>query len=289
MHNFSGIPWYDHDEDQLIQQLEWCFKHDIGPKKLPPRSESQKKLTTLLGIVSPHAGYSCSGPHASNGYFEVSAHQDIESVIILGTNHTGMGSPTSLFPKGEWQTPLGTLEIDEELHDKFTKLTEKSSKEIGFSVEKYAHIDEHSIDNQLPFLQNSIKHDFKILPIAMGDHSLKTCLTVASILSEIYKSKGQKLLIVASSDFTHYKSPSEAEKRDKPVLKHLLEFNLEKAVDVKKSLDATICGFGPIVTLFAVGKQLEMTSCEVLTYGHSGQTFGDNSIVFSYTSLILGK
>ena len=289
MHNFSGIPWYDHEKDKLLKTISWCFKHNIGPKHLPREADSTQKLADLLGIVSPHAGYSCSGPHASHGYLEISTHKGIESVIILGTNHTGMGSPTSLFPKGEWQTPLGSLEIDETLHDTFTHNVQELKTDIGFSIEPYAHLEEHSIDNQLPFLQYSIENDFKILPIAMGDHSLSTCLALANVISRIISSSNKKIIIVASSDFTHYLSPHEAEKRDQPVIKHLLDFDLDLAVKTKKSLNASICGFGPIVTLFAIAKEQKMTNCEVLTYGHSGQTCSSSSQVVAYSSMILGK
>lgn len=288
-HNTFGIEWYDHNKDQLLKKIDWSFKHELGPKKLPHEDGVEKNFSDLLGIVSPHAGYSCSGPFASHGYLEVSTHEDIDSVIILGTNHTGMGSPTSLFPKGEWQTPLGTLQIDEELHDFFTDRVESLNTDIGFMVEPEAHYDEHSIDNQLPFLQYSIKKEFTILPIVMWDHSLKTCVAIAEILSEIRIQKGKKLLIVASSDFTHYLTPLEAEKRDKPVLQHLQEFNLELAVTTQKSLHASICGFGPIVSLFAVGKKVKMANSKLLTYGHSGKTCGNNSQVVAYSSIIVGN
>ncbi len=288
-HNRFGIPWYDHDKDKLKKTIEWSFKHEKGPKKLPEDEGVTKQLTNLLGIVSPHAGYSCSGPHASHGYLEISTHDEIESVIILGTNHTGMGSPTSLFPKGEWETPFGNIQIDEDLQERFTGLVSKLKTNIGFSIEPEAHFEEHSIDNQLPFLQYSINKEFKILPIVMGDHSLKTCLAIADVISELRTLMGNNLLIVASSDFTHYLTPYEAEQRDKPVLHHLQEFNLEGAVTTQKSLHASICGFGPIVTLFAVGKKLEMTKSRVLVYGHSGETCGDNSQVVAYSSIILGS
>ena len=271
-HNLTGIPWYDHDKDQLLEKIKWSFTHRIGPKMLPGDTGLDKKLNNLLGIVSPHAGYSCSGPHASHGYLEISAHDDIESVIILGTNHTGMGSPTSLFPKGEWQTPLGSLLIDEDLHDQFTQLASGLNTNIGFSVETSAHIEEHSIDNQLPFLQYSIRKEFKILPITMGDHSLTTCLAIADIIAKIKSSMKNKLVIVASSDFTHYLSPLEAEKKDRQVLKYLLDFDLKTAVKTQKNLHASICGFGPVVTLFALGRELEMTKAQLLAYVRAGSS-----------------
>ena len=288
-HNFSGIPWYDHDKEGLLKKIEWSFNNDIGMKVTPEKSNSKPELSDLLGIVSPHAGYSCSGPHASHGYMEISKHKNINTVIVLGTNHTGMGSPTSLFPKGQWQTPLGALQIDEDIHNEVVKLAKPVENEIGFEIETDAHQEEHSIDNQLPFLQYSIKNDFKILPIVMGDHSFTTCTKVAEIISKIISSSSKKIIIVASSDFTHYLSPNEAERKDKAVLNYLLKFDLENSVKTQKANNATICGFGPIITLFSVGKNLSMTNTKLLYYGNSGQTCGDNNKVVAYASIIIGK
>ena len=289
IHNLSGIPWYDHDKEGLLKKIEWSFNNNIGMKSTPENSDSKPELSDLLGIVSPHAGYSCSGPHASHGYMEISKHKNINTVIVLGTNHTGMGSPTSLFPKGQWQTPLGTLQIDEDIHNEFVKLAEPVENEIGFEVETDAHQEEHSIDNQLPFLQYSIKNDFKILPIVMGDHSFTTCTKVAEIISKIITSSSKKIIIVASSDFTHYLSPNEAERKDKAVLNYLLKFELENSVKTQKANNATICGFGPIITLFSVGKDLSKINAKLLYYGNSGQTCGDNNKVVAYASIIIGK
>lgn len=288
-HNFSGIEWYYHGKKELIQEIEWSFNHHVGAKKLPNNPSNEKMLDKLLGIVSPHAGYSCSGPHASHGYLEISNHKDIDSVIILGTNHTGMGVPTSLFPKGEWITPLGTLKIDDHLHDLFTEFVRSNASKIGFAVDQDAHIEEHSIDNQLPFLQYSIQNEFTILPITMGDHSLETCRIVADILAKIIESSEKKIIIVASSDFTHYLSPDEAKRKDSSVLDYLLKYELEDAVKTKKLLNATICGFGPVVTLFKTAVNLNMNKNKLLLYGHSGETCGDSTRVVAYSSIILGS
>ena len=287
-HNYSGIPWYGHEKDELVNKIEWSFKHRIGPGQLPGPQVPKAKFARLLGIVSPHAGYSYSGPHACHGFLELSKYNEIDTVIVLGTNHTGMGYPTSLFPLGEWQTPLGSIQIDEEIHKQFTDLIRPNAKKIGFGVDSDAHFTEHSIDNQLPFLQYTIKNAFKILPITMGDHSLITCNIVANALSKIISSTEKHIVIVASSDFTHYLSPAEAEKKDKPVIGFLQSYKIEEAVTSKKQSNASICGFGPVITLFLVAKQLNMLKNELLKYGNSGETGGDFSSVVAYASIILG-
>jgi hypothetical protein len=289
-HNFSGIPWYDSNKSDLINKIEWCFKHSVGPMKLPKINEKTiLRQDDLIGIVSPHAGYSCSGPHASHGFLEISNYTDIDCVIILGTNHTGMGAPTSLFPLGEWETPLGKLVIDSEIHKIIANKIENSNINIGFEIEPHAHIDEHSIDNQLPFLQYCIKNPFTIVPIVMGDHSLIVCLSLAKIIADIISTCEKKIIIVASSDFTHYQSIKEAEKRDNPVLEALFNYEFDTAIKIKENLNASICGFGPVLTLFAVCNSLKCNNNKLLIYGNSGETCGDKNRVVSYSSIVFKK
>ena len=131
-HILSGIPWYEHEKLRLEKQIEECFQHHMGPHKLPDITKKEKK--TILGIVSPHAGYSCSGPHAAHGFFELSK-VEIDSIIILGTNHTGLGPSISVFPNGSWETPLGTILIDEDLQKNFLDLSKDYKNDLGIAVD----------------------------------------------------------------------------------------------------------------------------------------------------------
>lgn len=284
-HLLSGIPWYDHDQEKLEIQIKNCFLHNKGPKNLPDKNS--KSNSNILGIVSPHAGYSCSGPHAAHGYLELSKISNIDVVIILGTNHTGLGPPISVFPKGAWETPFGSVNIEENLHDQFIKLSEKYKDNLGIDLDILAHKEEHSIDNQVPFLQYSIQNHFTILPICLGDHRLDTSKKIAKLLHELIINTEKKVIIVSSSDFSHYLSPKEAEIRDRPVIENLIDGNLEEAVSKQKKFNASICGFGPILVLFALANIFGYKDKKELIYGHSGETCGSNDRVVAYSSLII--
>jgi AmmeMemoRadiSam system protein B len=286
-HNFSGIPWYEHTKESLLKQIENCFNHSIGPKILPNKSNRSKKH--ILGVVSPHAGFSCSGPHAAHGFLELSKIDDVRTVVILGTNHTGLGPLISVFPKGSWETPLGSVQIDEILHDLLFKISNNGDFDLEISIDEKAHITEHSIDNQIPFLQYIYNNSIQILPICLGIHSLNACEKLSDILSELVNKSGNKICFVASSDFTHYLTPKEAEVRDRPVINELLEGNLKEAERKQMSLGASICGFGPILTLFSLGKRLAFNNRIELIYGHSGQTCSSNNQVVAYASIIIEK
>ena len=105
--------FYESDSRSLINQIEQCFLHKLGPRKLPVISENNS--CNLIGLVCPHAGYMFSGPIAAHAYNKLASDCKPETIIILGPNHTGYGSALSLMNTGSWKTPLGNVEIDSNL------------------------------------------------------------------------------------------------------------------------------------------------------------------------------
>ena len=286
-HLNEGIPWYEHEKSKLEIQIESCFKHNVGPKKIPDYSE--KTSNPILGIVSPHAGFSCSGAHAAHGFLELSKIESLDTVIILGTNHTGLGPSISIFPKGVWETPLGSISIDEKLHEKLLDLSKEYKSELDIAIDEEAHINEHSIDNQIPFIQYIFKNKVQILPICIGIHSLNASIKLSEILSKLMAQTSKKIVVVSSSDFTHYLTADDAKRRDRPIINSLLKGDLEEAHLKQKTLRASICGFGPILVLFSLAKLMKFTQMKELIYGHSGETCGSNNQVVAYASILIEK
>lgn len=284
-HQTTGIPWYSHDAQELEQQIRWSFLHDFGPKALPttpPPAPDSK----ALGVVSPHAGFSCSGPFAAHGFLELSKTGEVDDFIVLGTNHTGFGPPISVFPEGQWETPMGSVSTGGELTNHLFNLINNEEKLLNARFDEEAHQEEHSIDNQIPFLQYTFG-SFDLLPICLRDHRLETCLALGKLLARLIEESARKIKIVASSDFSHYLTPQEARKRDMQVIEALLELDLRQASELKTRLQASICGFGPIITLLATGKELGHSSASLLKYGHSGETCGGMSQVVGYASILV--
>ena len=150
----------------LKQELESCFKHKLGPGKLPNGEPiSQDRIVTL---VCPHAGYKYSGPVAATSYYELAGYRTPDNIVIIGPNHTGMGSAISLMNQGKWSTPLGEIQINTDLADSIIK------NSTIVDVEEEAHIYEHSIEVQLPFLQYIYGNNFSFVPICMMMQDLKT-------------------------------------------------------------------------------------------------------------------
>src|SRR5437016_14349190 len=132
-------------EGALRPQIQQSFLHPLGPRALPtiPGTRNQN----LLGLIVPHAGYKYSGPVAVHSYYQLASSGIVESIIILGPNHTGLGSGVSTMIEGEWTTPLGDVPVDTDLA---REIVENSDL---VDVEEEAHRNEHSIEVQLPFLQ----------------------------------------------------------------------------------------------------------------------------------------
>ena len=151
----SGM-FYESDSNRLRDQIERCFRSGLGPKKLP----GEKKEGKILGGIVPHAGYAYSGACAAHVYKKLAESEKPDTVIILGPSHSGMGSKASVWLGSEWETPIGAVNIDKEL-----ALSIAESSEV-FDRELMPHMQEHSIEVQLPFLQY-IWPNVPIIPIAI--------------------------------------------------------------------------------------------------------------------------
>lgn len=279
----SGV-FYESDKKSLLKRLEWCFLHELGPRRLPSKSPILKERT--VGIISPHAGYMYSGPIAAHGYYELSIRKRPDIVIIIGPNHHGRGAPIAVPTHEVWRTPLGDVMIDQ---DFATKLV-KESKLVEFDDE--AHIYEHSIEVQLPFLQyvygNQIKN-IKVVPISM----LLQNPEVSDSLGKAIKSLGDELgyyeMLIASTDFTHYESQKTAYYKDKIAIDAIIEMNLRRLYDVVIENSITMCGLGPVMTLISYVLATGEVSVRLLKYSTSGDITGDYSSVVGYASIIFVK
>jgi len=238
--------FYAGDSKSLNIQIENCFLHKIGPGKLP--SAIIKGERKIVGLISPHAGYIYSGPVAANGFYKIALDGKPDTIIVLGPNHRGFGEDISIMVEGKWKTPLGELEIDKALAEKILK----NSKTVKADSE--AHKSEHSIEVQLPFIQYLFGNQVKIIPICMTRQDINTDIEIAeSICSSVVD---KNILIIASSDFTHYESQEYAENTDKRAINAILNFNPNKLYDMIYQQNLTMCGPGPITVMLIVCETL---------------------------------
>jgi predicted class III extradiol MEMO1 family dioxygenase len=262
-----------------------------------PNAERKK----ALGILSPHAGLMYSGSVAGAVYSRIELP---DTFVLIGPNHTGLGAPISLMARGGWETPLGTVEIDEPLA---ASILLKSSR---IHEDSLAHLREHSLEVQLPFIQY-FKRDFKIVPIQMLDTRLETCIEVGRAVGEaIQERRGQSaegrgrkddksairnpqseipgVLIVASSDMSHYESAASAKEKDFKAIHHILDLDPEGLYRTIKDYGITMCGYGPAVAMLVACKLLGATKAELINYTNSGEVSGDYEHVVGYAGIVVG-
>lgn len=154
--------FYSSSRDALIKDIEGCFQSRLGPGELPkPKLDGPRKI---FGIISPHAGYMYSGAIASHGYYRLAGDGLPKTIILIGPNHTGMGSAISVYPGGIWHLPLGDIRVDEAAVNKLHEF------EPYIDLDVDAHSYEHSLEVQIPFLQyiyGQVGGSFTIIPIVM--------------------------------------------------------------------------------------------------------------------------
>jgi AmmeMemoRadiSam system protein B len=259
---------------ELEKQLEWCYKHELGPGAIP--RVNSKGPREIVAIVAPHAGYYYSGPIAAHAYKELADDGIFDTAVILGPNHTGYGYPVSLWVGHGWNTPLGEVEINE-------KLAQKLLGEV-IKADETAHVHEHSIEVQLPWLQHLYKK-VKIVPITMLAQDIETARMVGKAISQA----GDNLIIIASSDFTHYEPHSVAMEKDSSVIEAIVALDEEELYKRCESLNCTMCGYGPVASAIVAAKEMKADRASLLQYATSGDTSGDFSRVVGYGSIVIKR
>ncbi|MFH1821470.1 MAG: AmmeMemoRadiSam system protein B [Methanobacteriota archaeon] len=263
---------------ELLKQIDQCYTNQHGPGKTPKLKAGTRKL---IGLVSPHAGYMYSGPVAAHGFARMAEDGCPGSVVIIGPNHSGAGSGVSIMTSGKWSTPLGNIKIDEELSDGI-----KSATDI-IDIDMMAHAYEHSIEVQLPFLQHLFDEKFKIVPICMMLQDERTSVEVGDAIAEA--AVGKDVVILASTDFTHYESQNSAMGKDKKVINKILAMDPIGVVRTVDEEEVTMCGYGPVSAMLQAAKKLGAKKAEILKYATSGDTSGPMEHVVGYASIAVSR
>ncbi len=260
--------FYPRERESLLLELKNLIK--FFPEKI-----------SALGIVVPHAGYMYSGGVAGKVYGKIIP-PDV--AVILGPNHTGLGERISLFDGESFLTPLGEAQIEGNLAEILLKEEELVKKD------KWAHIREHSLEVQVPFLQ-VLNPEIKILPLCLSDLDLNEIRKLGKALARSIKifieETGKKVLIVASSDFSHYEPHSVAKKKDSLAIKEILELSEEKLLKVVFSEKISMCGIIPVSVTIVACKELGAKNTLLVDYKTSGDVTGDYSAVVGYGGIII--
>jgi len=230
-----------------------------------------------VGLVSPHAGYIYSGPVAGAVFSRIKFK---DTFVIMGPNHTGIGKPLAIMTEGKWETPLGQVEIDTELAGQILAGSRYLQEDAS------AHHQEHSIEVQIPFLQY-FKPDIRIVPITLGFASDAAYKEIGRAIARAVGDLKREVVIVASSDMTHYEPQESARHKDSAAIAAMLELNADELLRRVDELDISMCGYAPTVAMITAARKLGATSAEMVRYQTSGDTTGDYGAVVGYAGIIL--
>lgn len=248
---------------------------DLLKKELSQLVLEKKDKLDALGCVSPHAGYIYSGPVAGEVFGSL---KPKSTYIMLGPNHTGYGRPCGLDTRSGWKTPLGTVEIDQELG----KLILEKSDYI--EEDTLSHDYEHSIEVQLPFLQYTNKN-FKFVPIVVSSLDGDTFKRIGADLASAIKDFKKPVTIVASSDMTHYESHESAKKKDALAIDKILKLDIEGFLNTIQKHNISMCGYAPTAIMMKACIDLGAKKTRLIKYNTSGDTSGDYSAVVGYAGV----
>lgn len=256
--------WYPGNSETLRRDI---FKYLDQATVSPLKGE-------LIGLMAPHAGYIYSGGVAAHAY-KLLQDQRYERVLIVAPSHRAYFQGASVYNLGGYRTPLGIVPLDEEL---VTALLQHPAK---IDCVPQAHAQEHSLEIQLPFLQVTL-NDFLLTPIVMGDNSFEEIRQLADAIANVCEDK--RVLLIASSDLSHFHPYEEAKGLDQKVLDRIADFDIEGLSQDLERGNCEACGGGPIVAVMLAAQQLGANKAKVLYYANSGDVTGDTRGVVGYLS-----
>ncbi len=255
--------------------------YDARPNRLEEDVRSYLPLGTqprpAFGAIVPHAGYVYSGPVAGAVYARL---RIPATCVILCPNHTGRGAPAALDPSDAWRTPLGDVSVNRRLADRLLALAPSLEEDAG------AHLREHSLEVQLPFLQ-ILRRDVAFVPVCLGEPSLALCREVGDALATLCAEEAEPPLVLASSDMNHFESRQEGRRKDDMALARVEGLDPEGLFRVVRTESISMCGFLPATALLFAARAAGARRARVLARRDSGDETGDTSSVVGYAGVIV--
>ena len=251
--------FYESEGEVLHRQIAKCFQHPHGPGPVGVNGTKRD----IVAMLAPHAGYMASGPAQAHAYHAIATDGLPELYVIIGPGHTGRGAPVAVSDEDFW-TPLGVCETDMEVVSKLKGIVK---------VDRSAHLHEHSVEVQIPFIQ-FIDPAPKMVAVVMNVQDPESAAETARSLRQACE--GKDTLFIASSDLSHYVPKARANREDKQVLEKALDLDVAGIYETIRSLGVSACGFGPIATAIMASQP---TRSQLLKYMDSGDTIGMGDVV----------
>jgi len=257
--------WYPGSADRLAREVDdYVGRAQVEERDMP------------IAIVAPHAGLKYSGPVAAFAYRAVQ-HGHFDAAVLIGPSHFIGFTGVSIWPRGAWQTPLGAVRVAEDLAREIAAVS-------GEVIEHpLAHGREHSLEMQLPFLAHVLP-GVPIVPMVMGYQDRETAFALGDALASAIANRPTpgRVLLVASSDLSHFEDAPTALRMDRVVLQEVERLDPDGLMRALEDQPHHACGGGPMVAVLHAAKRMGATRARVLKYGDSGDVSGDKSSVVGY-------
>lgn len=263
--------WYPGTRAEIVAELNAYLD----------RAAAAAPAGRLVALISPHAGWRYSGSVAAAGYSLLRGLRGL-SVLLVGPSHRFAFEGVAVWMRGAFETPLGPLPIDEDLCRALVAAAPDRVKEGP-----RPHYEEHSLEMQLPFLQYLVT-DLRIVPCLMGSQSREEVDALAGAIAKAAAASKRPVLLVASSDLSHYHPAPVANRMDALVVDDVARFDAERLMQRLEADHGHACGGGPIVAVMKAAEALGARRAHVLRYADSGDAGEhDKSRVVGYLSAAL--
>lgn len=263
--------FYPYSKDHIFEQIREIEKRQ-------PYPESELDPIRVFGAVLPHAGHSYSG-YQTIPFFHLLKKLELypDTFVIVHPNHSGKGSALAVDDADFWENSIGDVPIDREF-----------AEALNLPFDRLAHSREHSAEVIIPFLQYFLpSFPFSIVPICMLDQSYESASLVAGQIERAVATTNRQVMVIASSDFSHFLSPEEGQMRDQLVLREIFDGNTAGIEKIVKQHQVSVCGYGPIMALMEYSEALNSNyQTRILARGHSGEVIPSREVV-DYISLIM--
>lgn len=260
--------FYEATAPRLRAQLEECFADN------PPPGSKQ----SFIGAVVPHAGLMYSG-HVAASFYSIA---DLpRRLIILCPNHTGLGHFAAINREGAWRTPFGDVPVDTPMADALMKKTGILRHDTA------AHSREHSLEVQLPFLQQLLG-DFTFVPICLGAPRYEMCEEIGNAIADVVLAAGgERIGLLASSDLNHYEDQNTTMRKDQLAIDAVVRRDPQELWRVVDEFDVSMCGYIPTTTMLIAANRIGATSARLIEHVTSGDVSGDYARVVGYAAIVV--
>jgi len=267
--NTAAGSFYPADPEELTSQINGFLE------RAEPRD-----ISNIKALISPHAGYIYSGQVAAYSYTQITG-SAYDSIIIIAPSHGEYFDFISVYHGDSYETPLGVVVVDKE---RAAKLADASQ---AIKISRSGHGQEHSLEVQLPFLQIVLGSNIKVVPVIMGNQSRENIIELGNTIGRLFSD--DNILIVASTDLSHYHPYNNAVELDKHVEELIGSFKTDQLLDDLTKNSVEMCGGGPVVSAMIASALMGADSPVILHYANSGDISGDKSAVVGYLSAAFYK